>query len=416
MKKKINYLLFLFIFIFIVYNNLHATNIKIIAKINNQIVTNIDLEYRLNLAIELSNIPNEIKFRKQIRQQVLDIIIDENLKIQEAEKYGILISSAEVYSEINRLEQRIKLPKDSLIENFKKKNIPEIVIYNQIRGQLLWNKIISYRIANNISISKKQIEEALQNFIKSSGEVEYNISEIFISNASNNLESSSEDKIYSIYNKLNPSNFSILAQQFSESALNINNWYRESALNPEIINTIKSLQISDISKPIKTKSGIHIYLLNDKRKTKKIIENETLYNLSQVFFKTTDANIKKIQNIEKIISNLRENIKNCSELDEAIKKEVNSSGGSLGLLSSESLDKRFLEVLEDNLQVGKLSKAITTAEGIHSIMLCEKAKTVNLDEIRKNIEQRLRIEKINNAANLLLNSIRQRALIEINSI
>ena len=77
-------------------------------------------------------------------------------KIQEAEKYGILISSEEVYSEISRLEKRLKLPKDSLIENFRRKNIPEIVIYNQIRGQLLWNKIISYRFANNISISNKQ--------------------------------------------------------------------------------------------------------------------------------------------------------------------------------------------------------------------------------------------------------------------
>ena len=414
MKKNINYLLFLFIFI--IYNNLYATKIEILAKVNNQIITNIDLEYRLNLAIEISNIPNEIKFRKQIRQQILNLLIDENLKIQEAEKYGILISSAEVYSEISRLEQRLKLPKDSLIKNFRKKNIPEIVIYNQIRGQLLWNKIISYRIANNISISNKQTEEALQNFIKSSGEVEYNISEIFISHTSNNLENSSEDKIYSIYNKVNSSNFTILAQQFSDGALNINNWYRESALNPEIIKTIRNLQIGDISKPIKTNSGLHIYLLNDKRKTKKIIENETLYNLSQIFFKTTEANKNKIQDIENKISNLRENIKSCSQLEEAIKKEVNSSGGSLGILSSESLDKRFLEVLEDNLQVGQLSKTIITTEGIHSIMLCEKAKTVNLDEIRKNIEQKLRIEKINNAANLLLNSIRQRALIEINSI
>ena len=414
MKKKFNYLLFLFIFI--VYNNLCATNIKILAKINNQIITNIDLEYRLNLAIEISNIPNEIKFRKQIRQQILNLLIDENLKIQEAEKYGILISSAEVYSEINRLEQRLKLPKDSLIDSFRKKNIPEIIIYNQIRGQLLWNKIVAYRIASNISISSKQTEEALQNFIKSSGEVEYNISEIFISHAANNLENSSEDKIYSIYNKINSSNFTILAQQFSDGVLNINNWYRESALNPEIIKTIRNLQIGDISNPIKTNSGIHIYLLNDKRKTKKIIENETLYNLSQIFFKTTDVNKNKIQSVEKIISNLRDNIKSCPQLEEAIKKEANSSGGSLGILSSESLDKRFLKVLEDNLQVGRLSKAIITTEGIHSIMLCEKEKTVNLDEIRKNIEQKLRIEKINNAANLLLNSIRQRALIEISTI
>ena len=49
-------------------------------------------------------------------------------------------------------------------------------------------------------------------------------------------------------------------------------------------------------------------------------------------------------------------------------------------------------------------------------MLCDEVKTVNLDEIKKNIEQKLRLEKINNAANLLLNSIRQRALIEVNSI
>ena len=414
MKKNINYLLFLLLFI--IFNKLYAIKIEILAKVNNQIITNMDLEYRLNLAIEISNIPNEIKFRKQIRQQILNLLIDENLKIQEAEKYGILVSSAEVYSGISKLEENLKLPKDSLIKNFRRKNIPEIVIYNQIRGQLLWNKIISYRFANNISIANQQTEEALQNFIKSSGEVEYNISEIFISNSSNNLEYSSEDKIYSIYNKTNSTNFTILAQQFSDGALNINNWYRESALNPEIIKTIRNLQIGDISEPIKTNSGLHIYLLNDKRKTKKIIENETLYNLSQIFFKTTEANKNKIQNIETKISNLRENIKSCSQLEEAIKKEVNSSGGSLGTLSSESLDKRFLEVLEDNLQVGQLSKTIITTEGIHSIMLCEKAKTVNLDEIRKNIEQKLRIEKINNAANLLLNSIRQRALIEINSI
>ena len=119
MKIKTNFLLF--IILLIIFNKLHATKIEIIAKVNNQIITNIDLEHRLNLAIEISNIPNELKFRKQIRQQMLNLLIDENLKIQEAEKYGILISSAEVNSEISILEQRLQLPKDSLIKSFRKK-------------------------------------------------------------------------------------------------------------------------------------------------------------------------------------------------------------------------------------------------------------------------------------------------------
>ena len=49
MKKNIK--LLLFIFIFVLHNYLTATKIEILAKINNQIITNIDLENRLNLAI-----------------------------------------------------------------------------------------------------------------------------------------------------------------------------------------------------------------------------------------------------------------------------------------------------------------------------------------------------------------------------
>ena len=176
------------------------------------------------------------------------------------------------------------------------------------------------------------------------------------------------------------------------------------------------LKVGDISKPIKTNSGLHIYLLNDKRKTKKIIENETLYNLSQIFFKTTNIDQENIQSIKNKLLNLRDNIKSCLQLEEFIKQDINSSGGSLGVLSSESLDKRFLKVLENNLQIERLSEIIITAEGIHSIMLCEMPRTINFDDIEKNIVQKLRIEKINNAASLLLNSIRQRALIEISSM
>ena len=414
MIKYIKYSIFLLFLV--MYTNLNATKIKILAKVNNQIITNIDLEYRLNLALEISKIPNEVKFRKEIRQQMLNLLIDENLKLQAAERLGILVSSSEIYIEINRLEQRLKLTKNSLINNFKEKNIPEIAIYNQIRGQLLWNKVISYTIANNITISNNQKEEALQNFITNSGEVEYNLSEIFISSNTKNLENFSKEKIFSIFNKANSSNFTTLAQQFSDGALNISSWIRESALSQEVIKIIQKLNIGEISRPIETNSGFHIYLLNDKRKTKKIVENEALYNISQIFYKTAGLNNKQIEEIKNKLFNLKKSIKNCFQLEELIKKDLNSTGGSLGILSSNSLDKKFLNILENGLSVRQLSEIIVTSEGIHSIMLCEPAKTVNLDELKNNIEQKLRIEKINNAANLLLNSIRQRALIEINSI
>ena len=100
MLKNITKLLCLCIFFN--YASLNSTKIEILAKVNNQIITNLDLEYRVNLAFAISNIPNEPEFRENIKQQMLNLLIDESLKIQEAERLGILISSSEVYSEINR--------------------------------------------------------------------------------------------------------------------------------------------------------------------------------------------------------------------------------------------------------------------------------------------------------------------------
>ena len=48
-------------------------------------------------------------------------------------------------------------------------------------------------------------------------------------------------------------------------------------------------------------------------------------------------------------------------------------------------------------------------------MLCEPVIKVTYDNIKKNIEAQLKLNKINNGANLLLNRVRQRSLIEIST-
>ena len=121
--KYLNYInLALIMFFFHV--KLFTIEIKIIAKVNNQIITNIDLENRLNLALAIANIPDESEARERLKEQVLKILIDEVLKIQEAQKFNILITSNDVYYEINRLERRLNMKPNSLISSFKKKKNP----------------------------------------------------------------------------------------------------------------------------------------------------------------------------------------------------------------------------------------------------------------------------------------------------
>ena len=411
--KYLNYInLALIIFFFHV--KLFSIEIKIIAKVNNQIITNIDLENRLNLALAMANIPDESEVRKRLKEQVLNILIDEVLKIQEAQKFNILITSDDVYYEINRLERRFNMEPNSLISSFRKKNIPETTVYEQIRSQLLWSKLVSSRIASSITITDKQKNETFQNFIKNSGEVEYNLSEIFVSLA-NNTNYSAIEKVNSIRAKLNSSNFISMTEQFSDGAINIGNWTRESMLNNKVLGSIKKIKIGEITQPVESTIGYHIYLLNDKRKTKKIIENQILYNLSQIFFKFTDNKKSETKIYKNLITDLRKTTLGCDNLDNTIKRQKKSSGGRLGILPEDSLDPKFAKLIKKGLETGKLSAAIITEQGIHSLMLCEPIIKVTYDNIKKNIENQLRLNKINNGANLLLNRVRQKSLIEITS-
>ena len=302
---------------------------------------------------------------------------------------------------------------NTLIKSFKEKKIPATVIFDQVRSQLLWNKLISLTVANNITITEKQKEEAFQNFLKNSGEVEYNISEIFVSFSTANTGSTSKARIDEIYEKVNNTNFVSMVQQFSDGAINLNNWIRESMLNDNIASVIKELNIGEITAPIESTVGHHIYILNDKRKTQKIIENEALYNLSQIFFKVSKKDSESNSQYIEILDNLRNTIRSCQQLENTLSDIEGASGGNLGLLSERSLNVKFLNVVKNGLLVGKLSQEITTNEGIHSIMLCEPALKVDYATLKNNLEQKLKVNKINDATDLLLNRIRQRALIEI---
>ena len=412
-NSNMRYFLIIIFMISSVIQTSVSYEIKIVAKVNNEIITSIDLENRLKMALELSNLPNNNEIKEKLKPRVLDSLINETLKIQEANRLGVFVSNQEVNNQLNRLEERLKIKKNSLLKNYKQKDIPEITIINQIRSQLLWQKIIFNVIAKNVIVPEEKILEEYDLILKKSGETEYNISEIFIS--SDNIEA--EERINSIYVRANNQNFILLAEQFSDGVAfsgNIqNNWARESILDDEIKEQASSLNIGEISKPIKSDKGYHIILLNDKRQTKKINPDQKLYNLSQILFKPGSKEDKNQEKYYKeFLSYLKEIVIGCEDLLKLIDEIPEGSGGNLGKIEVNNLEEKFIKALE-GLSVGILSEAVVTEDGVHGLMLCSPVINNSYEEFKQIIEGRLRNTKINSAAQSLLNRIRRKALIEI---
>ncbi len=406
---------FIFFILLLFFNSLGFTyEITIVAKVNSNIITNIDLNNRLRLVLDLSNLPDEEDIKEKLTPRVLDSLIDDSLKRQEANKLGIYVTNQEVVAHLNRLEKRFKVKENTLLEKYKEKNIPEITVVNQIRSQLLWEKLLYNVVIKGITISEKKISETFDLIIEKSGEIEYNISEIFISLDNN----AAEQTIKSIYSKLETKNFLLLAEQFSDGIVYSGdlkkNWTRESFLEKNIKLAVSNLEVGQISKPVKSASGYHILLLNDKRKTKKINKDETVYDLSQILIKLNDGDIKSQEQYYKgFLKTIKNTIKGCDDLINLIGEIPEGYGGSLGRVESKNIENKFLSSLI-NLPVGVLSDPIITSDGVHGLMICSPVIQNSFEQFKQSIEANLRKNKIDSAAQSLLSRIRKKALIEIN--
>ena len=58
------------------------------------------------MALDLSKLPDEEEIKNKLQPRVLDGLINETLKIQEANRLGIFVTNQEVTQQINRLESR----------------------------------------------------------------------------------------------------------------------------------------------------------------------------------------------------------------------------------------------------------------------------------------------------------------------
>ena len=149
-------------------------------KVNDEIVTNIDLEtesrYLIILNSELKNTDNNtlLKLAKES-------IIKEKIKKNEVQKFYKLGDKVDYLNEIIQgYYKRIGMKNLNEFENYLNENNLDLeVVKNKIEIEMLWNKLIGSIYANQININeeflKKQIEK---NSNDNNFDIEYELSEI----------------------------------------------------------------------------------------------------------------------------------------------------------------------------------------------------------------------------------------------
>ncbi len=150
-------------------------------------------------------------------------------------------------------------------------------------------------------------------------------------------------------------------------------------------------------------------------KNKEMFEKADLYRIYQIFFrKTEDDNDRS--NIEEKAALVLNKLKD-GEIFENLAKEYSEdpsagSGGDLGFLKEDDLNKEFREILS-KLEPGEVSSPFWTDRGLHIIKFGEKIEHKDQDNIREEVREKLRDEIFMERYNKWIKGLREKSFIEI---
>ena len=269
-KKKFLKILLVTVLFNIETNSFALTKNKIIASVENQIISSYELKNKIKTMLFLSNqnlSQRNIDFTKQVALQQL---IDYKLKKNQVTKSNIkLDNNIQLNNHLTSLSSKYNTNIDGMKNIFKNNNLDFELYVNEIETEFNWQKLIFRNFRDKITLDKKEIDNELNNLLETQSNLqEYELAEIEIS-----LKNNSEDKntILEVNNQIKKIGFEGTAIKYSLSSTSLDGgkigWISSKALSKKILIILDKMEIGDISEPIIQTDIATIIKLLDKKTT-----------------------------------------------------------------------------------------------------------------------------------------------------
>ncbi|MFV1011369.1 SurA N-terminal domain-containing protein [Wolbachia endosymbiont of Nasonia vitripennis] len=353
-----------------------ATEIEIVADVNGEPISNLDIERRINFINSL--LGTQKINQKEVKSQILRQLIDEIIIVSKAQKMNIELSNEELNNAVTLfLTQSLKLEADEVDQYVKKHNIDLNTLKKQVKCQLLWNKIIEVGIVPLVNISDKEVDDVRKQ--KEKPDYLITFQEFVIPD-----QKMAEDLIKQLRSSNNPES----SIKMSKATVNL------SQLKGKLKDVLEGLEISDVAGPVSLSEGYSVIKVIDKVQLNHTMLKSTL-KLKQVV----------VEGSESLLSNFKEQKVSCLNFDKladdfklpSVKEfeiKMRNLNPDLQILFSKTNMNEIVELRENS--TAKL------------MMLCDiKNNAMDIEAIKQEMYQ----QKIMIQSNLLLDNMRKNAAV-----
>ncbi len=244
---------------------------SIAAVVNNDAVTMSELNARMHLIMASSGLPDNAEVRAQITPQIINSLIEERIKIQEAARLEFEVAQEDIERAFASIAAQNEFAPDQFRSVLRSEGIPFSTLESQIRAEIAWSMVVQEYLYQNVMVSDNEVDSMQERMRANKGKSEYLVAEIFLPVESPSDESEIKQLADRLTRQLSQGQapFSRIAAQFSQSASASRSgdlgWVQEGQLPDSLDNALANMNVGEISRAVRSLTGFHILLLRDKR-------------------------------------------------------------------------------------------------------------------------------------------------------
>lgn len=396
-----------------------AQRMGIIATVNSTPISEYDLHARLKLVIALSGLPATRQTAQQLAPKVIDTLIDEELKRQEADNMNIKIPESAIADTVRRFEKARNMPSGGLEKMIENLGISKEVLYQQIRADLGWNDALRLRFRALTKIADEEIDEELKRLEAEKGKPVALLSEIFLPVDQPSKAKEVGEVAERILAELKGgAPFQALATTFSQSPTAAVGgdlgWVTVGTLTPDVAKVVSALEKGAYSRPVRTATGYTIYWLRDQRVSQGADgpSGDPQVVLEQLTIPVSDGGATQDIN-EKLdlAKRLRLRAENCTNMHDMPNQVSAGLKADRLTLRTSQLSPLVRNAIKD-LSDGQISEVVKVPGSFLLFMVCERITESAKDVLRTRVRNRLIDDRLDLAARQFLRDLRRNAFIE----
>jgi peptidyl-prolyl cis-trans isomerase SurA len=137
---------------------------QVVVVANGSPITAYDIEQRAKLLTESTH-------KTPARQEVINDLIDDRLKLSKAKYYGFEVSDAEVNESFANMAKNQRITPDQFSQFLGRAGISPTTVKARIRAELTWNQLVRGKFSSSLEIGESDISKALRERNDSQGDV-----------------------------------------------------------------------------------------------------------------------------------------------------------------------------------------------------------------------------------------------------